>query len=182
MAVDSKTLELRALKDKQYRWIDRKWDLVFWVTAAFVVGAAADITKQLFAGDWDFWTDWKDRQWWPIITPFAIIIIGSALQYIQWLAWRFPTGMTYTAVAHVPLHAGRPLAAVGRVRLLPDELRLAGDDGGGGDLRRLGTAENQELRAHLGDRLDLVRHHLVDLQLHPDWRRTSNRRSGWTVS
>ena len=71
--------ELRALKDKQYRWIDRKWDLVFWVTAAFVVGAAADITKQLFAGDWDFWTDWKDRQWWPIITPFAIIIIGSAL-------------------------------------------------------------------------------------------------------
>ena len=99
MAVDSKTLELRALKDKQYRWIDRKWDLVFWVTAAFVVGAAADITKQLFAGDWDFWTDWKDRQWWPIITPFAIIIIGSALQYIQWLAWRFPTGMTYTAVA-----------------------------------------------------------------------------------
>ena len=61
-------------------------------------GAAADITKQLFAGDWDFWTDWKDRQWWPIITPFAIIIIGSALQYIQWLAWRFPTGMTYTAV------------------------------------------------------------------------------------
>jgi methane/ammonia monooxygenase subunit A len=96
VAVDSKTLELRALKDKQYRWIDRKWDLVFWVTAAFVVGAAADITKQLFAGDWDFWTDWKDRQWWPIITPFAIII-GSALQYIQWLAWRFPTGMTYTA-------------------------------------------------------------------------------------
>ena len=98
MAVDAKTLELRELMLKKYRYIDRKWDLVFWVTAAFVVGAAADITKQLFAGDWDFWTDWKDRQWWPIITPFAIIIIGSALQYIQWLAWRFPTGMTYTAV------------------------------------------------------------------------------------
>jgi methane/ammonia monooxygenase subunit A len=99
VAVDAKTLELRELVLKKYRYIDRKWDLVFWVTAAFVVGAAADITKQLFAGDWDFWTDWKDRQWWPIITPFAIIIIGSALQYIQWLAWRFPTGMTYTAVS-----------------------------------------------------------------------------------
>ncbi len=90
--------ELRKLLDKKYVYIDRKWDIVFWVTAAFVVGAAADITKLLFAGDWDFWTDWKDRQWWPIVTPFAMIIIPSALQYIQWLAWRFPTGATYTAV------------------------------------------------------------------------------------
>jgi methane/ammonia monooxygenase subunit A len=89
---------LNALLHKKYRWLDYKFDLVFWVTAAFVVGAAADITKLLFAGDWDFWTDWKDRQWWPIISPFAFIIIPSALQYIQWLAWRFPTGATYTAV------------------------------------------------------------------------------------
>ena len=91
-------LELRALLNKRYKWIDRKWDLVFWVTAIFVVGGASDITKQLFAGDWDFWTDWKDPQWWPVITAFATIIIPSALQYIQWVAWRFPTGATYTAV------------------------------------------------------------------------------------
>src|SRR5262245_25225528 len=90
--------ELRQTLGRKYRYIDRKWDIMFWATAAFVVGAAADITKQLFAGDWDFWTDWKDAQWWPIITPFAIIIIPSALQYIQWLAWKFPTGGVYTAV------------------------------------------------------------------------------------
>jgi methane/ammonia monooxygenase subunit A len=83
--------QMRQLVNKQYKYMDRKWDLVFWITAAFIVATAADITKLLFAGDWDFWTDWKDRVWWPIITPFALIIIGSALQYIQWLAWRFPT-------------------------------------------------------------------------------------------
>ena len=93
-----KRLELKALLQKPYKWIDRSWDLVFWVTAIFVVGGAADITKQLFAGDWDFWTDWKDPQWWPVITAFATIIIPSALQYIQWVAWRFPTGATYTSV------------------------------------------------------------------------------------
>ncbi len=91
-------LELKELLQKQYKWIDWKWDLVFWVTAIFVVAGAADITKQLFAGDWDFWTDWKDPQWWPVITAFATIIIPSALQYIQWAAWRFPTGATYTSV------------------------------------------------------------------------------------
>ncbi|MGH8931151.1 MAG: methane monooxygenase/ammonia monooxygenase subunit A [Egibacteraceae bacterium] len=90
--------ELRTLLDKKYKYIDRKWDVMFWVTAFFVVGAAADITKQLFAGDWDFWTDWKDQQWWPIIGPFAAIIIPSALQYIQWLAWKFPTGAVYTGL------------------------------------------------------------------------------------
>lgn len=97
-AVDERTQALRKLLNRRYKYIDRKWDIVFWVTAAFVVAAAADITKLLFAGDWDFWTDWKDRQWWPMVTPFAVIIIPSALQYIQWLAWRMPTGAVYTAL------------------------------------------------------------------------------------
>ena len=74
-----KRLELKALLQKEYKWIDRKWDIVFWITAIFVVAGAADITKQLFAGDWDFWTDWKDPQWWPVITAFATIIIPSGV-------------------------------------------------------------------------------------------------------
>jgi len=90
-------LRLRDLLQKKYKWMDYKWDAVFWITAIFAVGGAADITKLLFAGDWDFWTDWKDQQWWPVITAFGTIIIPSALQYIQWVAWRFPTGATYTA-------------------------------------------------------------------------------------
>ena len=44
--------ELSALLNKQYRFMDYKWDLVFWVTALPIVAAAADITKLLFAGDW----------------------------------------------------------------------------------------------------------------------------------
>src|SRR6266511_3166944 len=103
-----RSAELRQLVGKKYRYIDRKWDVMFWVTAAFVVGAAADITKLLFAGDWDFWTDWKDAQWWPIITPFAIIIIPSALQYIQWLAWKFP----WSIFVYYPLNFVWPVTAV----------------------------------------------------------------------
>ena len=91
-----KRLELTELLNAKYQWIDRTWDVVFWITAIFIVGGAADITKLLFAGDWDFWTDWKDPQWWPVVTAFATIIIPSALQWIQWVAWRFPTGATYT--------------------------------------------------------------------------------------
>jgi methane/ammonia monooxygenase subunit A len=59
-------------------YIDRKWDIVFFLSAALVIAAAGDLTRSLFAGDWDFWVDWKDRQWWPMVTPFATIIIPSA--------------------------------------------------------------------------------------------------------
>ena len=106
--------ELRQLVGKKYRYIDRKWDVMFWVTAAFVVGAAADITKLLFSGDWDFWTDWKDAQWWPLLAPFAIIIIPSALQYIQWLAWKFPTGAVYTALC---LWVAAEIGQIGRAHV-----------------------------------------------------------------
>lgn len=92
------TAQLRNLLNKKYHFMDYKWDLIFWLTALPIVAAAADITKLLFAGDWDMWTDWKDRQWWMTITPFAMIIIPSAIQYIQWIAWKMPTGFTYTAV------------------------------------------------------------------------------------
>ncbi len=44
--------QFTALLNKKYRYMDYKWDLVFWVTALPVVAAAADITKLLFAGDW----------------------------------------------------------------------------------------------------------------------------------
>ena len=101
MVMQARTAEqaaqLNVALNKNYKYFDYKWDLVFWLTAWPIVAAAADVTKLLFAGDWDFWTDWKDRQWWLTISPFAMIIIPSALQYIQWLAWKFPTGFTYTA-------------------------------------------------------------------------------------
>ena len=45
LAETQRRLELRALLQKKYKSIDGKWDLVFWVTAIFVVAGAADITK-----------------------------------------------------------------------------------------------------------------------------------------
>ena len=36
---------LRELLNAKYVFIDRKWDLVFWITAIFIVAGAADITE-----------------------------------------------------------------------------------------------------------------------------------------
>jgi hypothetical protein len=130
-------LELRELLNAKYLFIDRTWDAVFWITAIFVVAGAADITKLLFAGDWDFWTDWKDPQWWPVVTAFATIIIPSALQWIQWVAWRFPNRRDLHLRLSLLGDVDRPLFSVAHRRNLSDEFRMADFDGAGRDYPRL---------------------------------------------
>src|SRR5262249_9039198 len=157
-----------ALLNKKYRYFDYKWDLVFWVTALPIVAAAADITKLLFAGDWDFWTDWKDRQWWVTLTPFAMIIIPSAIQYIQWLAWRFPTGFTDTAGGPwLGSRRGRVLT-VGSLREFPAELCLARHHRPRRHHHGLDPVEDEEFRDHFRGRRHGVQHRLLGRQLrHP---------------
>jgi Ammonia monooxygenase len=48
----------------------------------------------LTVGDWDFWTDWKDRQWWPLVTPLMIITFPAAVQAVLWTNFRLPLGAT----------------------------------------------------------------------------------------
>lgn len=77
---------------------DRRWDILLLFGAFFVITAAGHLTVMLTAGDWDFWPDWKDRQWWPIVFPTAAIIIPSAIQYIVWTMLRLPLGATLTVI------------------------------------------------------------------------------------
>jgi methane/ammonia monooxygenase subunit A len=48
----------------------------------------------LTVGDWDFWVDWKDRQWWPLVTPLMMITFPAAVQALLWTSFRLPIGAT----------------------------------------------------------------------------------------
>ena len=54
------------------------WIVIFLSVCLFI--AAFHIHTMLTVGDWDFWTDWKDRRWWPTITPIALITFPAAVQ------------------------------------------------------------------------------------------------------
>lgn len=79
----------------------------------------------LLAGDWDFWIDWKDREWWPIVTPITAIIFCAALQYYNWVDYRQPFGATITI-------SGAPCRQVGhdRGRLVVVQLSIQLRHGG----------------------------------------------------
>lgn len=56
--------------------------------------AAFHIHFMLTAGDWDFWVDWKDKLYWPMITTISAIMFAAATQSILWRMFRLPIGAT----------------------------------------------------------------------------------------
>ena len=82
--------------------LSRRWDLLFILAAGFLVMGAFHVNQMLFAGDWSFWADWKDREFWPLVTPAVGMIIVAALQYITWTLLRLPVGATFGAVVLLP--------------------------------------------------------------------------------
>ena len=53
----------------------------------------------LTVGDWDFWIDWKDRQYWVTATPVVLIMFPAALQYVFWERFRLPIAATLAMLA-----------------------------------------------------------------------------------
>lgn len=72
------------------------WIVVGIVFAA--VTAGFHIHTMLTVGDWSFWVDWKDRQWWVTLTPILTITFPAALMYVFWEKFRLPLGATLAAV------------------------------------------------------------------------------------
>jgi len=54
------------------------------------------VHAMLTMGDWDFWTDWKDRRLWVTVTPIMCITFPAAAQYFMWGKLRLPFAATFT--------------------------------------------------------------------------------------
>lgn len=79
--------------------LSRRWDVLLLVGAVLLIAGAYHIEQMLFVGDWSFWADWKDREFWPLVTPAVGMIVPAAVQYIAWSQLRLPVGATLCAVA-----------------------------------------------------------------------------------
>lgn len=76
----------------------RTFDYLVIVVGAFLVWAVTYINFLLLAGDWDFFTDFKDRQYWVVIYPVVQIMMPAAFQAIFWYLFRLPIGATASAL------------------------------------------------------------------------------------
>ena len=74
--------------------IARAYDYLVLVLALFLFIGSFHLHFALTVGDWDFWVDWKDRQWWPAVTPIIGITFPAAVQAVLWTNFRLPLGAT----------------------------------------------------------------------------------------
>jgi len=75
------------------------WMVIFIAVCLFM--GAFHLHAMLMVGDWDFWTDWKDRRWWVTITPIALITFPAAVQTFLWEKLRLPFGATFCVLVLV---------------------------------------------------------------------------------
>ncbi len=54
--------------------MSRSIDLIYFPILCILLVGTYHMHFMLLAGDWDFWLDWKDRQWWPVVTPIAWVL------------------------------------------------------------------------------------------------------------
>ncbi len=89
-------LDLAGLSPQAAR-ISRTFDFLVVAAVVTLFTGAIHLHTMLLAGDWDMFTDWKDRQYWPLILPVVLIMFPAALQAIFWKNFRLPIGATVGA-------------------------------------------------------------------------------------
>lgn len=90
---DEMILQVAELSPQAAEW-SRTFDYLIIVVGAFLIWSVTYISQLLLAGDWDFFIDWKDRQYWVLITPVVTITMAAAFQAIFWKLFRLPIGAT----------------------------------------------------------------------------------------
>ena len=73
----------------------RALELLIVIPVFLVVLGSFHLHAMLTMGDWDFWLDWKDREYWIVITPVLTITFCAALHAILWRNFRLPFGATF---------------------------------------------------------------------------------------
>jgi len=79
----------------------RRFDFLVVPIVFIAVLASFHVHFMLTAGDWDFWVDWKDRLYWPMITTVSAMVFAAAVQSILWNLFRLPFGATAAVLALV---------------------------------------------------------------------------------
>lgn len=74
--------------------VDAQVDWVVIPLLVVLLGAVFAFEFALLVGDWDYWIDWRDRRYWPLVTPLVLVILPSVFGYTFWKLVRLPLGAT----------------------------------------------------------------------------------------
>ena len=97
LAINRQVLDAAGLPPEAAR-LSRIWECFVVAGVILLFMGVIHLHILLTVGDWDMFIDWKDRQYWVLVTPVSMIMIPAALQAVFWHYFRLPIGATVGAV------------------------------------------------------------------------------------
>jgi methane/ammonia monooxygenase subunit A len=86
---------------EQQRRIFRAFDWMLLPVASILLGGIVVFLVALTVGDWDYWQDWRDRRWWPLVTPVSVIVAPAVFTYFFWKYFRLPIAATAIVMGYM---------------------------------------------------------------------------------
>jgi len=90
----ARLLDLKSLDNPKAMKLYRRFDGIIILVLFLFIVLGIQIHFTLTAGDWDYWIDWRDRRWWPLVAPFSLLLFIAPFQYGLWARVRLPVAGT----------------------------------------------------------------------------------------
>ncbi|TDJ62483.1 MAG: methane monooxygenase/ammonia monooxygenase subunit A [Proteobacteria bacterium] len=85
------------------RHLERNVDLILLAVIIFAVAGATIFVMSVTIGDWEFWADWKDRRFWPLVPVAALLVFPAGLAAAFWSRFRLPVSCTAVVLLYTLL-------------------------------------------------------------------------------
>jgi methane/ammonia monooxygenase subunit A len=80
--------------------LESQIDIAIFIALIFAISGATAFVMAVTMGDWEFWVDWKDRRYWPLVPIVLLIIFPAGLSAAFWTKLRLPIGFTAVVLAY----------------------------------------------------------------------------------
>ena len=80
--------------------LERSVDVFILTAVVFAIAGAVPFVMAVTMGDWEYWVDWKDRRFWPLVPIALLLIFPAGLSAVFWKRFRLPMACTITILLY----------------------------------------------------------------------------------
>ena len=87
-------------KDSLATRLEKHVDTFLLTAVVFALAGATAFVMAVTMGDWEYWVDWKDRRFWPLVPIVLLIIFPAGLSAAFWTKFRLPIACTAVVLCY----------------------------------------------------------------------------------